>query len=286
MKFYLRDWLINVVLSLIVYFLSLKYGLFDLFIDFLLSYRHFKLGEFFLVYLTFSLGVLIINYRRRERRRMNKLLIDPLTGLYNRKKFEKVIQRVFSKSDFKRKRYVSLFYIDINKFKKINDDFGHCVGDKFLSVVGSRIKKNLKFGDDLVFRLGGDEFAVVLNFKGYIKRRKSFDNLKDSKRLRSLKGNTGLGGYKDYKEFKRINVKVAKRLSKLLSLNCEIDGNRIDFVSASVGVVTNSLSSEIKSVEDFVCKADRAMYYAKRNGLDYVFFEDIPVDDREVCCKV
>src|SRR5206468_2278602 len=79
---------------------------------------------------------------------------DPLTGLANR---ALVIQRI---SAARGTGATAVLFVDLDKFKVINDSLGHGTGDRVLKVVGERLHRAIR-GTDLVGRLGGDEFAVV-----------------------------------------------------------------------------------------------------------------------------
>ena len=82
--------------------------------------------------------------------------IDPLTGLLNRKEFEKRLKEFcLNKIPF------SLILIDVDNFKKINDNYGHPAGDKVLEIVGKILKQSLREKTP-IFRIGGEEFAVLL----------------------------------------------------------------------------------------------------------------------------
>ena len=88
------------------------------------------------------------------------VLMDPLTGLNNRRSFDNYIKQQLS-TQTKKKVYVVL--MDIDDFKNINDSFGHHFGDKALSVVAQVLKDVFIDEDAFVARYGGDEFAVVLS---------------------------------------------------------------------------------------------------------------------------
>ena len=85
---------------------------------------------------------------------------DALTGLPNRALFYDRLEKGIQKA----KRYktsLALFFIDLDKFKEINDSFGHEVGDEVLKVVANRLKKTIREEDTLA-RLGGDEFTIII----------------------------------------------------------------------------------------------------------------------------
>lgn len=86
---------------------------------------------------------------------------DPLTGLANRARFESRLRDALVAASEKGAR-VALFFIDADRFKSINDQFGHEAGDAVLRAVATRLKAQVRREGDLVARLGGDEFAVLL----------------------------------------------------------------------------------------------------------------------------
>ena len=102
-----------------------------------------------------------ITDRKRAEGRINHLAyFDALTGLANRVQFNRLAEQALSES--KRKGGVgALLFIDLNRFKPINDTLGHTVGDKVLQETANRFRACLR-GADVVCRLGGDEFAVGL----------------------------------------------------------------------------------------------------------------------------
>jgi diguanylate cyclase (GGDEF)-like protein len=91
----------------------------------------------------------------------HQALHDQLTGLPNRLKFTDRLRSAI-RNAAKQSETVTLFYIDLDGFKPVNDEFGHDVGDKLLYLVGDRLTSRTR-GSDIVARLGGDEFAVLLD---------------------------------------------------------------------------------------------------------------------------
>jgi len=87
-------------------------------------------------------------------------MIDPMTGILNRRGFEKTTSRILDESTASGKE-TCLLMVDIDHFKKINDTYGHLVGDKVIRAVAEMLKSKVK-GQDSVARLGGEEFAVLL----------------------------------------------------------------------------------------------------------------------------
>jgi len=86
--------------------------------------------------------------------------IDPLTGAANRRSFYEVLEAEISRLN-RYRRPLSVAYLDLDNLKRINDRFGHEIGDAVLSTVAATIQKHLRLGDT-VARLGGDEFAILL----------------------------------------------------------------------------------------------------------------------------
>jgi diguanylate cyclase (GGDEF)-like protein len=89
---------------------------------------------------------------------------DQLTGLANRLQFTDSLRSAVRRAR-KERETVVLFYIDLDGFKPVNDEFGHAVGDHLLVAVGQRLKACTR-ADDTVARLGGDEFAVLIDAPG------------------------------------------------------------------------------------------------------------------------
>lgn len=130
-------------------------------------------------------------------------------------------------------KYFVLF-IDLNRFKNINDSLGHTVGDRLLKLVGMRLVRLLR-EEDTVARLGGDEFAIILND------------------LASIEEAT----------------EVANKIYEKLSLPYLVQGNKI-FSGLNIGIAP--FDADHKSPEDTLRDADIAMHYAKERGSGVAVF--------------
>jgi len=105
----------------------------------------------------FSVTLVDITQRKRhENKMLADALRDPLTGVLNRRGFDKTAQASIEGVDS-----AAVLYLDLDQFKSINDRFGHQVGDALLKAFGHRLEFCLR-PEDILARLGGDEFAIVL----------------------------------------------------------------------------------------------------------------------------
>jgi diguanylate cyclase (GGDEF)-like protein len=159
-------------------------------------------------------------------------IVDETTTLYNRKYFENTIVNELKRSE----RYsqpLSLIVCDLDNFKKINDTFGHLVGDKVLRETAKIIKNNIRDGIDVAARWGGEEFVIVLPFTDV-----------DSA----------------YKIAERIRVNINSHKYSGLPENYVI--------TASFGVATYPIHAKTKN--DLFKKADEAAYISKKNGKNRV----------------
>lgn len=152
---------------------------------------------------------------------------DKLTGLANRKYFAEKFEKLKQKANFNENN-IGLIFIDINKFKEINDTYGHDIGDKVLENIAAKMKNNLK-EEDLVARLGGDEFLIALS------------NLDSKEKI----------------------IKVAKRLVKKLNGLLVINEEKIE-ISVSSGI--SFYPEDSSDLEKLIKNADSAMYKAKRKN--------------------
>jgi diguanylate cyclase len=156
-------------------------------------------------------------------------LRDALTGLGNRLELRRYLVELVSRSE-RKDSSVAVFFIDLDRFKAINDEFGHEAGDRLLVEVSIRLQRAVKI-DDLICRLGGDEFIIVMDLVRT-----------DSPKL------------------------IGQRLLEEINSPITI-GDRSLLVTASIGMV---LGVSTESVEDLLRNADHAMYRAKKLGKNQV----------------
>ena len=116
--------------------------------------------EAFLMTIATAFILLAMSKERTELRHKTAALIDPLTGLLNRRAFLADAE-VLLQQQIARDRPVAVLLVDLDHFKSINDRFGHSAGDKVLQIFAKTARSSLR-QSDLVGRLGGEEFTVVL----------------------------------------------------------------------------------------------------------------------------
>ncbi len=181
----------------------------------------------------------------RELRKMNEefrllSVTDPLTGLYNRRHFEALIETEIAMSA-RHGDVNSLIMIDIDHFKRVNDDFGHFAGDMVLKDVANVLRSNIR-KTDILCRLGGEEFVVMCKRAGKEEAKEIAEKLR-----------CAVGGRK-------------------LQLN---EGSIA--VSISLGIATIP-SAGATSLEEFYRYADVALYVSKDGGRNrFTHYEDIPL---------
>jgi diguanylate cyclase (GGDEF)-like protein len=95
-----------------------------------------------------------------EQRARELALLDPLTGLANRRRFDEAVTTAVTSPPGSHRLHAILM-LDLNRFKSVNDIYGHPTGDQVLTIIASRIAAAVRQNEDVVARLGGDEFAVV-----------------------------------------------------------------------------------------------------------------------------
>jgi len=174
-----------------------------------------------------------------ERRALEKQLThlafhDSLTGLPNRSLFTDRLQRAIAEAERKKESVVVMF-IDLDDFKKVNDSFGHHVGDKVIQGAATRLKECLRDIDSIA-RLGGDEFTLLVPHVG------------------------------DHEDIEII----ARRLIESLEDPIVIEGTEFRMsMSIGISVYPNDASNE----DSLLRNADTAMYFAKHTrGPSYKFY--------------
>ena len=176
-------------------------------------------------------------------------LTDPLTGLGNRKHFDRSIETAVQTA-LANGEPLSLLMFDIDHFKSFNDSYGHLTGDQVLRLVGMSLKQTIK-GQDITARYGGEEFAVVLP-------------------------NTALRQALTVADHIRRAV-MAKELKK------KSTGEILGRVTISVGV---SMLKPGDDTDSLIERADACLYAAKRNGRNRVICEADPEYAAEIQFQV
>lgn len=162
---------------------------------------------------------------------------DQLTGLANRNQLYISLKQSISNYQANPNRLFAVFFIDLDRFKIINDSMGHWVGDELLKIVAKRIESCLR-KPDLVARLGGDEFAVILN---------SIRNVNEA----SL---------------------VAERMLQVFTEPVYIQGKEL-FISPSIGIAISHARHQ--EPDEILRDSDIALYRSKELGRNrFTFFDD------------
>jgi len=137
-------------------------------------------------------------------------LTDDLTGLWNYRAFHKLYTKEIARA--RRHKYpLTLVFIDLNKFKVYNDEFGHIKGDKLLKRVSKVIIKQLREYDN-VFRLGGDEFILLLPHTNKSEAREIMERINQK-----LKNNPSFSyGIAEFPSDSKSKTKLIERADKLM----------------------------------------------------------------------
>ena len=153
---------------------------------------------------------------------------DALTGLPNRAHFMKRLDMALRKAAENPKYRVSVLFIDLDRFKFVNDSLGHFIGDELLCAIAGRLHGSMR-PPDMVARLGGDEFVVLVEGRYY------------SEKI----------------------TRIAERIQKKISSPFKLQGHEV-FTTASIGIL--NVTEHHLTSEDVIRDADTAMYQAKRSG--------------------
>lgn len=168
-----------------------------------------------------------------EKRLSHQASHDALTGLKNRSEFMYILREAYRKYHGSREDAFAVLFLDLNKFKEINDTLGHEAGDELLIHFARTLEKATR-SRDTVARLGGDEFTILVN---NIEAKQAIDS-------------------------------IVERIQQGCAVPFFIGAERVQ-ISASIGVAIST--EDCESEEDVLKKADLAMYEAKKaGGVSYV----------------
>lgn len=184
------------------------------------------------VYITFQD---IIYRKEREANLQNQANKDPLTLAWNRHYFEKIVPQRISEC-IRNTRNFSLLLLDADKFKKINETYGHKIGDKVLIALAEICRNSLR-EDDIIARFGGEEFAIFLN---------------DT----------------DTKTAEHVADRLVQNIAQT---EFKGDDDTVIKLTVSIGMVS---SEKTASFEVLMRQADEALYLAKRGGRNRVAIYD------------
>ena len=169
-----------------------------------------------------------ITEAKHSQNRLHELVNhDPLTGLPNRRLFNELLEHAIKRAE-REHHQIALLFVDLDRFKAINDSLGHQVGDKLLYEVSKRIHHAMR-DSDIVARLGGDEFLVMM----------------------------------DMIKHPQDAALIAQKIIYALQVEFFIDGKE-NFIGASVGI--SIFPKDGSDVDSLIKAADIAMYQVKNRG--------------------
>ncbi|HCF26393.1 MAG TPA: diguanylate cyclase, partial [Cyanobacteria bacterium UBA11049] len=167
---------------------------------------------------------------------------DPLTGLPNRMRFMEQIESALKRSKEERNYVFALLFLDLDRFKVVNDSLGHTFGDRLLVAIAQKLKACVTPKDSIA-RLGGDEFTILL------------EDIKDITDA----------------------TKMADRIYQELSRPFDLSGHEV-FTTVSIGIAISTLGYD--RPEDLLRDADMTMYRAKALGKGRLEVFDPTLHDR------
>lgn len=192
----------------------------------------------FWLFLYISVGSILVftgmgGWVGREELRLERLsLVDPLTGLYNRRSFETALEKEMARWR-RREAPVALLMLDLDHFKLVNDTWGHQAGDRVLQTLARLLSSTVRI-EDLPARVGGEEFAVIM---------------------------PEVTGDEAYQAAERLRLVVAGHLFDIGVESIE--------VRVSIGVACTEMQN-VADGATLVRLADEALYRAKQRGRDRV----------------
>ena len=170
-----------------------------------------------------------LKLRNAEKSLKQHAFFDPLTGLANRLLLVDRFQLAMQHAKRSRKQFAVLM-IDLNKFKAINDTYGHAAGDTVLVAVANRLVSAVR-ASDTVARLGGDEFALII------------ESVSDRDQIATL----------------------SQKLIDMLTDEVPLDSGEVVSLGGSIGIAWYPKDGE--NLKDILDVADQAMYFCKTSGI-------------------
>lgn len=168
---------------------------------------------------------------KASQNKLNKLVNhDALTGLPNRRLLNELLEHALKRGQ-REQHQIAILFIDLDRFKSVNDSLGHQVGDELLIQVSARINECIR-ESDVVARLGGDEFLVMMN---------TINQQEDA-------------------------ALVAQKIIQTLQREFIITGKEI-YIGASIGIAISDQQSQ--EADELIKAADTAMYHVKNNGKNH-----------------
>jgi diguanylate cyclase (GGDEF)-like protein/PAS domain S-box-containing protein len=171
----------------------------------------------------------IMDRKQYEENLKNLAFSDPLTGLPNRRSFSHLLEQSIKEAE-RYQRMLAVLFMDLDKFKCVNDTLGHDAGDELLKQFAKRLKSCLR-DSDVIARLGGDEFIILI------------PEIKDEKDADA----------------------VAKKILAVLQEPGEIEGHTL-YTTSSIGISLYPRDGEDPRL--LIKNADLALYHAKEQGRD------------------
>lgn len=164
--------------------------------------------------------------------------VDVLTNLFNRRYLEEVLRsnsRILATW-----KAIGVLYLDLNKFKPVNDTLGHAAGDSILKMVANRLKVSVRY-DDVVFRTGGDEFLIFINLTNVDE---------ESELLKS----------------------ISNKIRKLITAPFKLKNKPVNIgVSVGAGIYPD----DNDNIHELIHITDKAMYQSKRNAGAVTFVSEL-----------